>query len=388
MYLILFGKSQSFSFYAFTENGLVADFNEIIPDFDLLESQLLNIDSEDNKDTFSKYIFKKGSDVNYSLIKMYSFAQPHQGFRIEGCSYGVALLSSENIKISKNNIQFLKIIKQKFAETILLNNKFTTSNFKNESVLLFEIFKTQIGFKNIDLLSNYGFNLPNTTVGVATTSLLNFDIEISNYSEKIYITEDLDRLLRAQKKWGSTLLKIYEQKGLNIIEFKKNTTEQQNNTSSTNMVNQNNISNFKIQDLTNELSILNLSYKKVVKANKNNKNLMLLLIIILLISLFSLGLMTYKYVMVSDKLNDKSLSELKPEVAQVAPSNEISKINPFEDYIFTDNKKNYIELINLIIKLDSTKSEKNKIKLKRTIIKKGQEFNLDTTIINSNLKNY
>jgi hypothetical protein len=254
--------------------------------------------------------------------------------------------------------------------------------------LLFEIFKTQIGFKNIDLLSNYGFNLPNTTVGVATTSLLNFDIEISNYSEKIYITEDLDRLLRAQKKWGSTLLKIYEQKGLNIIEFKKNTTEQQNNTSSTNMVNQNNISNFKIQDLTNELSILNLSYKKVVKANKNNKNLMLLLIIILLISLFSLGLMTYKYVMVSDKLNDKSLSELKPEVAQVAPSNEISKINPFEDYIFTDNKKNYIELINLIIKLDSTKSEKNKIKLKRTIIKKGQEFNLDTTIINSNLKNY
>ena len=124
------------------------------------------------------------------------------------------------------------------------------------------------------------FNLPNTTVGVATTSLLNFDIEISNYSEKIYITEDLDRLLRAQKKWGSTLLKIYEQKGLNIIEFKKNTTEQQNNTSSTNMVNQNNISNFKIQDLTNELSILNLSYKKVVKANKNNKNLMLLLIII------------------------------------------------------------------------------------------------------------
>ena len=388
MYLILFGKSQSFSFYAFNENGLVADFNEIIPDFDLLESQLLNIDSEDNKDTFSKYIFKKGSDVNYSLIKMYSFAQPHQGFRIEGCIDGVALLSSENIKISKNNIQFLKIIKQKFAETILLNNKFTTSNFKNESVLLFEIFKTQIGFKNIDLLSNYGFNLPNTTVGVATTSLLNFDIEISNYSEKIYITEDLDRLLRAQKKWGSTLLKIYEQKGLNIIEFKKNTTEQQNNTSSTNMVNQNNISNFKIQDLTNELSILNLSYKKVVKANKNNKNLMLLLIIILLISLFSLGLMTYKYVMVSDKLNDKSLSELKPEVAQVAPSNEISKINPFEDYIFTDNKKNYIELINLIIKLDSTKSEKNKIKLKRTIIKKGQEFNLDTTIINSNLKNY
>jgi hypothetical protein len=98
--------------------------------------------------------------------------------------------------------------------------------------------------------------------------------------------------------------------------------------------------------------------------------------------------MTYKYVMVSDKLNEKSLSELKPEVAQVAPSNEISKINPFEDYIFTDNKKNYIELINLIIKLDSTKSEKNKIKLKRTIIKKGQEFNLDTTIINSNLKNY
>lgn len=388
MYLILFGKSQSFSFYAFNENGLVADFNEIIPDFELLESQLLNIDSEDNKDIFSKYIFKKGSDFNYSLIKMYSFAQPHQGFRIEGCSYGVALLSPENIKISKNNIQFLKIIKQKFAETILLNNKFTTSNFKNESVLLFEIFKTQIGFKNIDLLSNYGFNLPNTTVGVATTSLLNFDIEISNYSEKIYITEDLDRLLRAQKKWGSTLLKIYEQKGLNIIEFKKNTTEQQNNTSSTNMVNQNNISNFKIQDLTNELSILNLSYKKVVKANKNNKNLMLLLIIILLISLFSLGLMTYKYVMVSDKLNDKSLAELKPEVAQVAPSNEISKINPFEDYIFTDNKKNYIELINLIIKLDSTKNDIKKLKLKRTIIKKGQEFNLDTTIINSNLKNY
>jgi hypothetical protein len=72
----------------------------------------------------------------------------------------------------------------------------------------------------------------------------------------------------------------------------------------------------------------------------------------------------------------------------VASSNEISKINPLEDYIFNDNKKNYIELINLIIKLDSTKSEKNKLKLKRAIIKKGQEFNLDTTIINSNLKNY
>ena len=127
-------------------------------------------------------------------------------------------LDDKKIPNTLSRLKF-KVRNNQFVYRYILNNKFTTSNFKNESVLLFEIFKTQIGFKNIDLLSNYGFNLPNTTVGVAATSLLNFDIEISNYSEKIYITEDLDRLLRAQKKWGSTLLKIYEQKGLNIIEF-------------------------------------------------------------------------------------------------------------------------------------------------------------------------
>jgi hypothetical protein len=56
MYLIFFGKSNSFLSYAYDKNGLVENFDKIFPDFDLLESQLLITDSEDNKDIFAKYV--------------------------------------------------------------------------------------------------------------------------------------------------------------------------------------------------------------------------------------------------------------------------------------------------------------------------------------------
>lgn len=38
-YLIFFGKSQSFTFHAFDENGYIENFDEIIKNFDLLESE-------------------------------------------------------------------------------------------------------------------------------------------------------------------------------------------------------------------------------------------------------------------------------------------------------------------------------------------------------------
>ena len=58
-YLFFFGKSQDFTFEVFDEFGKVNDFNKIIKDFDLLESEYFNIDDinkifsnkKDNKDT-------------------------------------------------------------------------------------------------------------------------------------------------------------------------------------------------------------------------------------------------------------------------------------------------------------------------------------------------
>lgn len=45
-YLLFFGKSQDFTFKAYTEAGLVEDFNQVIKNFSLLESDWLNVDQK------------------------------------------------------------------------------------------------------------------------------------------------------------------------------------------------------------------------------------------------------------------------------------------------------------------------------------------------------
>ena len=109
-YLFFFGKSQDFTFEVFDEFGKVNDFNKIIKDFDLLESEYFNIDDINNNTILAKYNFVSNSGVKYSMLKLYSLAQAVNGNRIEGSIFGVALLSESDLLFSEANLSLLRDI--------------------------------------------------------------------------------------------------------------------------------------------------------------------------------------------------------------------------------------------------------------------------------------
>ena len=80
MYIIFFGKSQSFEFHAFDENGIINDFDSVIKDFELLESKWFTIDRTDNKPILSRYEFNSNNQ-KFCLLKLYGFAQASGGAR-------------------------------------------------------------------------------------------------------------------------------------------------------------------------------------------------------------------------------------------------------------------------------------------------------------------
>lgn len=124
-YLFFFGKSQDFTAYAFDQNDYIADFNSVIKNFDLLESQYFNIDEINNGEIIAKYIFNDANGKRYSLIKLYEFAQALDGNRIAGSSFGVALLSDVNLVIGPENYNILRAAKDNFSKLCIQNSKFT-----------------------------------------------------------------------------------------------------------------------------------------------------------------------------------------------------------------------------------------------------------------------
>ena len=218
-YLIFFGKSQSFSFTAFDKLAAVENFNETILDFDLLESQLITVDKIDNKPILAKYYFKRKRD--YTLLKIFSYAQAYDGVRVQGSTFGVAFLSETNILVCRENIEILRKIKNVFADVCLdKNNKFNSSDFSSMVVGIWKQFRDQDGFSKIKYSNNTG-SITDGSVGINVKSLEEAR-EIS-YS-KMYFSEDIDHLKRANANWGTRfpLCRVVNGKAEFLTEHKKN----------------------------------------------------------------------------------------------------------------------------------------------------------------------
>ncbi|MFM7156956.1 MAG: hypothetical protein ACKO0Y_03995, partial [Bacteroidota bacterium] len=132
-YIIFFGKSQDFTFHAFDNAGLIADFNLVIRNFDQLESNIFSVDDAENKDILAKYVFSTSKGKTYSLLKLYSCAQASNGSRISGSTFGVAILSEGDIQITNFNISLLQSAKGSFAKLVLSGIKFIKSDFVEEA---------------------------------------------------------------------------------------------------------------------------------------------------------------------------------------------------------------------------------------------------------------
>jgi hypothetical protein len=223
-YLLFFGKSQDFTFEAYTEAGLVEDFNQVIKNFSLLESDWLNVDEKENEPMLARYYFSD-SGKQYSLIKLYSFAQALNGDRVAGSIFGVALLSERNLALSEFNIQFLNEAKEAFAKISLNGRKFNKSNFEPDSSKIWELVQNrgyfdQISFqKNAIKASNeqkpalfWVKNLEKDPVSLDASGNLD---KVS----KVYFSEDLAHLKRTVQQHPS--LKFYHQKGNSYVAYEE-----------------------------------------------------------------------------------------------------------------------------------------------------------------------
>lgn len=223
-YLLFFGKSQDFTFKAYTEAGLVEDFNQVIKNFSLLESDWLNVDEKDNEPMLARYYFSD-SGKQYSLIKLYSFAQALNGDRVAGSIFGVALLSEKNLALSEFNIQFLNEAKEAFAKISLNGRKFNKSNFEPDSSKIWELVQNRGYFDQITFQKNaikasneqkpalfWVKNLEKDSVDLATGETL-------DSVSKVYFSEDLAHLKRTVEQHPS--LKFYHQKGNSYVAYEE-----------------------------------------------------------------------------------------------------------------------------------------------------------------------
>jgi hypothetical protein len=370
----------------------VENFDKIFPDFDLLESQLLITDSEDNKDIFAKYVFTKGNSETYNLIKIYSPVQPHQGHRIEGCIYGIAFLSKENLSISKNNIKALKSIQNKFSNEALIGIKFKQNDFRRESILVYNDFNSNIGFESIERTNQFNNNLSKKTLGIFVNHLTEFDLDVSKYSERIYITEDIERLKRAKNKWGKHKINIIQVENNQIKEFESsqipNSLIKNISFHSNESGNEQQLLKIRLQDLETQFSFSEQQIKSLIQKNKKNikYKIILIFIIILLVSFLAIILTT-------DTLQGNRKAFVKEHKNSFLKENISIKTsltidNSFEIINLWDNKNDYAKIINLIIKLDTEKNQGIRNNYINEIFKISSSNKLDTTKVRIILKNY
>jgi hypothetical protein len=202
-HLLFFGKSQSFTFKAYDEDAPIGDYSHFIKDFDRLESTVFTIDAVDNGEIVGRYRFSHAGR-QYSLLKMYSYAQAFSGYRVEGSTYGVAFLSDRDIAITDRNIKLLKSLKDSFAQLSLNGTKFKYEDFSSDTGRIWQGFKNQSFFEKIDFSDALPSVLNPNPAGVQVDDItqLNEEVQsISNGRNAVYLTSDRPHLERAKRKW-------------------------------------------------------------------------------------------------------------------------------------------------------------------------------------------
>jgi len=225
-YLIFFGKSQAFTFHAFDSQDYISEFSNVIKDFELLESDVFNIDDIKNKEIIAKYNFKSKQGTAYSLIKLYSFAQALSSERIAGSIFGVALLSDTDLTISTQNIDLLRSAKKTFAELSMNGLKFNKSDFKEDVIKIWKaVINSEVG-NYFNKLTYSGIPIVtsnNIAEGFWVKSLFEDPIELNDKilnSSRIYFSEDLEHLKRSKLKWPNNFI-VNQKVGNQYIPYKE-----------------------------------------------------------------------------------------------------------------------------------------------------------------------
>ena len=236
-YLIFFGKSQDFNFYAFDSKGYIHDFSSVIKDFDKLESNYFTVDAIDNQDILAKYVFQSNSGAGFSLLKLYSFAQAINGHRIVGSTVGVAFLSSYDLALSEFNVSLLRKAKDNLSKLSLNGLKFNKSNFLEDAIEIWKAF-TNSGegnlFDKIEKISTSVTvpqkELPTVYFVPSVFKDLSWITPELSKSQKIYLSSDKAHILRAKNKLGD-FLSIFKREGTTIVPFIENhrVNEEKNN---------------------------------------------------------------------------------------------------------------------------------------------------------------
>jgi hypothetical protein len=385
-YLFFFGKSQDFTAYAFDQNDFVADFNSIIKNFDLLESEYFNIDDINNGEIVAKYLFNDENGKQYSLLKIYSFAQALNGNRIAGSSSGVALLSDANLIICPENYNILRVAKDNFSKLCIQNSKFTKSDFLSDVNKIWKALANNEQGNLINAFKTRAFDSKqpnNINLGILINDQKQFlnipNIDKLDYA-KIYFTTDLEHLKRASNRWGE-IFKIYTIQQNSISPYKDSVNS--NDTGPTPVITSsfnetlprneapNATVDFKITDLKSEIDFLNnlvKSHENTIKKWKMKFKASILLIIILFIAFF--------IKISSNKTAEKKPSKVKEKVTYV--DYKIKSLLSQSDSLRLLNA-----LLDNIILLENSKKQNlnqtNNVILYKSILKQGQALKIDVS---------
>lgn len=334
-YLIFFGKSQDFKSVYFNAESKIENFDTVIKDFDLLESNIFTVDDINNGEIFSKYFFEY-RNKKYSLLKLYSFAQATNGSRISGSIFGVGLLSEKNINLSKSNLNLLKVAKYNFEKLSVSNKKFNKSNFDVDVEKIWKAIINNNGQNLLNLVdyNNYPKEIKPKSIGVK----LDFYESIESIDKheilfnKVYFSSDLEHLKRTQLKWDKSKFPIFFVDNGTLKEYKEKIVEP--STDKRKEYSNKNIIGLKLDyddlkqkhnELTNDFNNLSNNSKK--------RELFFKSIIIFLFASITFLIFYYSFF-----LNEQVLTPVKPvKVKQSRPQKKI--INSTENLRFNSSYK-------------------------------------------------
>ncbi len=396
-YLFFFGKSQDFTFEVFDEFGKVNDFNKIIKDFDLLESEYFNIDDINNSSIIAKYNFVSNAGVKFSMLKLYSLAQAVSGNRIEGSIYGVALLSERDLSFSETNLSLLKQAKEEFAKLSLAGLKFNKSNFSADANAIWNaIVNSEAG--NYFRLLSYGQNIQISNNRLPRAYFVNSIFDTSHnfdnqmgLTQRLYVSNDIDHLKRMQLKWGNSF-PVFIKSSAGWESSKPKSSTEDRITRESLPPESSDMKSLKIQlsDLQYEYSQLELEAKEKIKNHKSKTKLFKFIIIFQLLILAGVVIFSILKKNTDNKYSEFNNVELNGNVINndsVTLSNEYGNKS-----FFIDDDGKYEALKKIIInieKLRSLKSTKNfksdsalLLSLKNNIIIAADKINVDTSLVN------
>ena len=350
-YLIFFGKSQSFTFRVFDRQSFFENFDNIIPGFSLLESEYFTTDKIENRPILAKYHFKRVKD--FTMIKLYSCAQAVDSNRIAGSIYGVAFLSEGNLSLCPENIKLLTEIKNFFGEVCLNKGKFKSGDFRSEVIGIWKQFCNRDGFSMIKYAEKTQV-VKSGVVGIYADDLLK---AADAYYERVYFSEDIDHLKRANEMWKDRF-PLYQMVNGHYEPFKEpiflNSTQKTEKTMSQNRTqnSETDAPDQKIIEQTARINELTIANNELLQSKKKFKRFSGFLLIVLIVAVLS-SLVYHIYT------GNKSVSE-KDFMKRLSDQAELTKSEVQRNTAIIENLSKEIDSLRLTITSSQKKTENKK----------------------------